>query len=201
MMMTSVFFQGVSPGVPLLNSLTVVVIFFQHKHLVRKVKVFCLWQTPFFGPKCDEESLGRRTDRRTDATLRTAVGFFFVIYVAKHSYSYHTTAVWFCDVGLWDIYLYLLGWRTCVVIRLTSPWYAMLAYPFTLVWFANTALLILPPEAGQRQSEISPLATSETFTYRPRWRTGAGSPHPNGGVKGALMHGDMVGGCSSVEIK
>ena len=37
--------------------------------------------------------------------------------------------------------------------------------------------LIPPPEADQHQSEISPLATSDTFTQRRRQRIGAGSPH------------------------
>ena len=60
-----------------------------------------------------------------------------------------------------------------------------LASPFTLVRFANNMALTLPPEAEKHQSEISPLAASETFTQRRRQRIGAESPHANSSVNGA----------------
>ena len=52
--------------------------------------------------------------------------------------------------------------------------------------------LILPPEADQHWSEISPLSASETFTQRGVRRIGAGSPHANGSVKETTE--DMVRG-------
>ena len=60
-------------------------------------------------------------------------------------------------------------------------------YPFTLGRLTNNAALILPPEADQCRSEISPLSTSETFTQRRVRRIGAGSPHANGSVTGARV--------------
>ncbi|XP_036947969.1 transient receptor potential cation channel subfamily M member 7-like isoform X1 [Acanthopagrus latus] len=62
---------------------------------------------------------------------------------------------------------------------------AFVDYPFTLGRLTNNAALILPPEADQCRSEISPLSTSETFTQRRVRRIGAGSPHANGSVTGA----------------
>ena len=40
--------------------------------------------------------------------------------------------------------------------------------------------LILPPEADQRRSEISPLSASETFTQGRERRSGAGYPNEKG---------------------
>ena len=70
-------------------------------------------------------------------------------------------------------------------VRPTHHRYTQPGYPFTLVWFATTAPLILPPEADQRRSGISPLAASETFTQRMMQNIGAGSPHANSSVNGA----------------
>ena len=47
------------------------------------------------------------------------------------------------------------------------------------------AALILPPEADQCWSEISPLSASEIFTQRRVRRIGTGFPHANGSVKEA----------------
>ena len=69
--------------------------------------------------------------------------------------------------------------------RPTSPRSAPPDYPFTLGRLTNNAALILPPEADQRWSEISPLSASETFTQGRVQRIGAGSPHANGSVKEA----------------
>ena len=60
-----------------------------------------------------------------------------------------------------------------------------IAFPFTLVQFANTAPLIQPPGTYQCQSKISPFTASETLTQRRRRRIGARSPHPNHSVNGA----------------
>ena len=43
--------------------------------------------------------------------------------------------------------------------------------------YTYTYTHILPPEAAQCQSKISPLTASETFTQRRRWNIGEGSPH------------------------
>ena len=59
------------------------------------------------------------------------------------------------------------------------------AYPFTLDRFASNTALILPSEADQCRSEISLLATPETFTHRRRQRISAGSPCASGSVNGA----------------
>ena len=40
--------------------------------------------------------------------------------------------------------------------------------PLTLVRFSNNTALLLPPEADQGRSEISPLAASDSFTLRRR---------------------------------
>ena len=74
-----------------------------------------------------------------------------------------------------------------MMVQTTRPQYAKLAYPFTLVRFSNYTALILPPEAYQGRSEISPLAASERFT--PRWRQGIGAlkPHPKASVNGASI--------------
>ena len=69
-------------------------------------------------------------------------------------------------------------------VRPTRPRSAPPDYPFTLGRLTNNAALI-PPEADQRRSKISPLSTSETFTQRRVWRIAAGSPHANGSVKEA----------------
>ena len=71
-----------------------------------------------------------------------------------------------------------------LVCPLVCPRYAKPAYPFTLVRFSSTGPLILPPEADQSRSKISPLAASETLTQR--WRIGAGSQPPNGSENGAI---------------
>ena len=47
--------------------------------------------------------------------------------------------------------------------------------------------LILPPEAYQRQSKISPLAASERFTLRGRRGIAVLKPHPNTSVNGASV--------------
>ena len=60
----------------------------------------------------------RRTDRKIDASPHTAAVFVFLIKVAKDSDSYYVTFVRSCNVALWNISLYLVGWRTCAVIRL-----------------------------------------------------------------------------------
>ena len=44
----------------------------------------------------------------------------FLIQVAKDSYSYYVTFVSSCNISLWNIYLYLAEWRTCVVIKLSD---------------------------------------------------------------------------------
>ena len=79
------------------------------------------------------------------------------------------------------------------LVRPTPPRSLPPAYPFTLVRFSNNAALILPPQADQRQSEISILATSETFTQRWLRIIGAGYPHANWSVNGATVSSD---GCS-----
>ena len=61
------------------------------------------------------------------------------------------------------------------------------AYPFKQVLFANAEPLILAPEVDQHQSEISPLAASETFTQRRVRRIDAGSWHSMGSVNGASV--------------
>ena len=71
------------------------------------------------------------------------------------------------------------------LVRPTRPHSTPPAYLFTLGRLTNNAALILPPEADLRQSEISPLPTSETFTQRTLHRIGAGSPHANSSVNGA----------------
>ena len=48
----------------------------------------------FFGQKCVELSGGQ-------------TGVFFSL-IAKASFSYCITFVWFCNVALWDISLYLI---------------------------------------------------------------------------------------------
>ena len=40
---------------------------------------------------------------RKDASPHTAAVFFLV---AKDSYSYYVTFIWFCNVALWNISLY-----------------------------------------------------------------------------------------------
>ena len=72
-------------------------------------------------------------------------------------------------------------------VRPTCPCFTPLAYLLILVRFANTAPLILPPDADQHWSEISPLAASEIFTQGRKQRIVTGSPHPNGSVNGALV--------------
>ena len=64
-----------------------------------------------------------------------------------------------------------------LTIRLTRPGRAPPAYPFTQVLHILHRLL---REAYQRQSEISALAASETFTQRRVWRICAGFPHSKG---------------------
>ena len=55
---------------------------------------------------------------------------------------------------------------------------------FTLAQFTNNAALILPPEANQHWSKISPLAAFKRFTLR-WWRViGALTPNPNASVNG-----------------
>ena len=53
-----------------------------------------------------------------------------------------------------------------------------------LVRFSNNTALILPPEAYQGQSEISPLAR---FTLRWRQEIGVLKPHPKASVNGASV--------------
>ena len=71
-------------------------------------------------------------------------------------------------------------------------------YPFTLGRLTNNVALILPPEADQRWSEISPLSASETFTQGRVWRIGTGSPHANDSVKEATVSVRGRGVASSV---
>ena len=52
---------------------------------------------------------------------------------------------------------------------------------------SSVTALILPPEADQRRSEISPLTASETFIQRRRRRIGVGSLHANSSVNGATV--------------
>ena len=56
-------------------------------------------------------------------------------------------------------------------------------------WFGSPImqLVILPQEVDEHRSEISPLAASETFTQRRMRRIAEGSPHANGSVKGAIV--------------
>ena len=125
------------------------------------VKVICRWQALFYGKKCDEESAGW-------AGVRTLL----------HVYLHY----FFPDVSC-QRQLQLL--RYFCLVQSTRPQYVKPAYPFTLVRFSNNTALILPPEAYQGRSEISPLATSERFTLR--WRRGIGvlMPHPKASVNGA----------------
>ena len=62
-----------------------------------------------------------------------------------------------------------------------------LAYPFTLVQFTDTAPVILPPEAFQLWSEISPFASSEKGTQRRRRRISARYPNLDSSVNGACV--------------
>ena len=108
-------------------------------------KVLCRWQTLFFGVEIwwRVSKTDRRTDRKTNTFPHNSAVFF-----PKGSDSYYVTFVWSCNVALSDISLYLVEYRTCVVIKtvwLTCPCNRPPPYPFTLIWFANTAPLILSP--------------------------------------------------------
>ena len=129
------------------------------------------------GQKCGKESVGQTGGRFS----RYSYGILF---------SYYVTFVWSCNVALWDISLYLVKWRTCVVIRLVRPIRPCSAPP--AYSFTNNAVLILPPEADQRRSKISPLSSSETFTQRRVQRIGAGSPYANGSVSWASAIGEYT---------
>ena len=43
------------------------------------------------------------------------------ISVAKDTTSYHVTAVWSLNIAWWDISLYFVEWRTCLVVTLWTP--------------------------------------------------------------------------------
>ena len=159
-----------------------------HKHSV-SLKFFAGDRRCLLRQKCGKESVGQvggQTGGRT--LLRVRLWHLFSSWVANDSYSYYVTFVWSCNVAVWDISLYLVECRTCAVIRLvrlTPPRCNPPAYPFTLGRFTNNEALILPPEADQCRSRISPLSASETFTQRRVRRISAGSPHANGSVNAA----------------
>ena len=162
------------------RGLTVTVIYFPTTNTCW-VKVLGQWHI------FQAEMWGRvgRTGGRTDLFIH-----IYLLYFLPHTScqrQLQLRVVWSCNVALSVISLYLVEWRTCVVIRRTPPRFAPPAYPFTLVWFANTVRLILPPEADQYRSKISPLTGSKTFTQRRRRRNGTGSPHSNGSVNGPLI--------------
>ena len=115
------------------------------------------------------------------------VTVFFFPHISCQRQSYCITA---------DISLYFVERRTLCsyqTVRSTRPCSVPLAYPFTLVQLANSAPLILLPEANRHQRIIPPLATSETFTQRRMRRIGAGSLHSKGSVNGATVTGLWFG--------
>ena len=57
----------------------------------------------FFRQKCDQKSVGR-----TGGQTLLHVQLQYIFLVAKDSYSYYVTLVWFSHVALWDISLYLV---------------------------------------------------------------------------------------------
>ena len=85
--------------------------------------------------------------------------------------------------------IFLSGGTVKLSLQIPSDWHAP-AMCLQLIHshrcrFTSAAPLILPPEAHQSLSEISPLATYEIFTQRLLWRICAGSPHSKGSVNGA----------------
>ena len=88
----------------------------------------------------------------------------------------------------WLAHTYKLARTAAVTVQSTRPGYAKPAYPFTLVRFSNNTALILPPEAYQRWSEISPLAVSVRFTLRWRWGIGILKSHPKAIVNGGYCY-------------
>ena len=88
-------------------------------------------------------------------------------------------------MGNFSLYCWVKDLSSCQTvntIRLTHSHFVPPAYPYTQVWFANAAPLILPLDAHQSHSEISTLAASETFTQRRIWRISAGSLHSKDSV-------------------
>ena len=57
----------------------------------------------------------------------------------------------------------------------------------SLVRFSNNTALILPPEAYQGQTEISPLSTTERLTLRRRRGIGVLKPRPKASVNEATV--------------
>ena len=118
-----------------------------------------------------------RTDKRTDASLHISA-VFFSLYKLPETVTVTVLPLFGHVTLLCGTFLFIYL-SEGVVIRLSDQHAAALPYPFTLVCFANTAPLILPPESDQYWSEISPLhaTASETFTQRRRQRSGEGSLH------------------------
>ena len=144
-------------------------IYFHHKHR-------CCFQVEMwrrFG------RTDRRTDRRTDTPPPISAVFFLPKTVTVTMLLLFGHVALLCGKFL---FIYLSK-GPVEVIRL-SDWRPLdmrsRLIHSTLVQFASNAPLILPPEADQHQSKISPLTASETFTQRRRWRIAAGSLHPNG---------------------
>ena len=132
------------------------------KHLRLKDKLLCN----------SHRKLVLRLLKRCDASQLQ----YFFPHISCQRQSSYVTFVWSCNVALWDMSLYS-----------ATPSIRNASLSIHTVWFANTALLTLPPEAYLRQSEISPFATFETFTQRRRWRISTGSQHSNGSVTGTTV--------------
>ena len=121
---------------------------------------------------------GRRTDRRTD-TSSCITAAFFSSQVAKDSYSYYVTVVWFCNVA--HVSLYLVEWRTCAVIRLSDRHILDMlpAYPFTVVspvlclWYLHHRLISTgakfhpspPPRHSHRGRELAQDSCIQTAVW------------------------------------
>ena len=129
-------------------------------------KVFCRRQTLFFSRKCDEE-LVEQTGGQTYISTYIC-GIFFLIQVAKDSYSYYVIFVWSCSIALWNIALYFVEWRLCVVVRMSMP--SICAAGLSIHTYSVHQYC-----ADQHRSKISPLAASKKFTQRRREWIGAGS--------------------------
>ena len=125
------------------------------------------------------------SDRQEDRYFSMYNCGIFAKNTVLQSLCYFCLVIQHCFVGHFSLFCWVEDLCSYQTVRPTRPRSASPAYPFILVRFANTALLILPPEAYQHLSEISPLTTSETCTQRRRLRIGTGSPHSNCSVNGA----------------
>ena len=151
------------------------------------VKVFWWSQTLFFEQKWEEDSGGQAEDGQEDRRISTySCGICFPHISCQRQLtvdSYYIAVTLLCGTFL----CILLSVVVMKLVRPTRPCSAPPDYLFTLGWLTNNVALILPPEADQRQSEISPLSASETLTQGRVQRIAAGSPHANCSVKKASV--------------